>query len=71
MDRTQYDLPNLTGVETFQVGEGVLACTAEGWNGNVLKGLLIDMEPDKRLIKIQSSDDGRSIALKFSQIKRL
>ncbi|MEY2683259.1 MAG: hypothetical protein RJA09_403, partial [Pseudomonadota bacterium] len=71
MDRTHYDVPNLSGVDSFQVGDGVLACTAEGWNGNVLKGLLIDMEPEKRLIKIQGPDDGRAIALKFSQIKRL
>ena len=71
MDRTHYDVPSLSGVDSFQVGDGVLACTAEGWNGNVLKGLLIDMEPEKRVIKIQSPDDARTIALKFSQIKRL
>ena len=71
MKKSHFSLPNLHREDTLAVGDKVLTCTAEGWNGNAVSGHLTDFDTEHRQIKIQPFGDSRGFALKFNQVKRL
>ncbi len=69
--KDMFELPNLHGVDSFEVGTTKLGCVAEGWKGNALSGSLLEFDEEHRQIKIQPLGEARPVALKFNQIKRL
>ncbi len=71
MKKDVFHLPNLHGDDIFELGVPKLSCVAEGWKGNALPGFLLDFDENHRQIKMQPLGDGRPVALKFNQIKRL
>jgi len=68
---TQFVIPGRDADEAHEVGHAQLRAAIEGWNGRVVRGQLVDFQPEGSTLRVLPDGQARALSLRFNQVKRL